>query len=134
MVQRRNHHVIGDNSIVDRCEWSLLRRGVLKDLHDALKVIFGEGTSGRGFTIVLFEILIIFRVHVIEACDALLHRLREADVGGGLVERDGVELIVVDVALRWRRDRDLLVIASTSLLQDGLEMVFLQPIGLVLIL
>lgn len=41
----------------------------------------------------------------------------------------GVELIVIDVALLRRRDRNFLVITSASILEDTLQMVFLYESG-----
>jgi len=41
------------------------------------------------------------------------------------VKRDRIELIIVDVALLGRRNRNFLVIAGSCLLEDGLKMVFL---------
>jgi hypothetical protein len=44
------------------------------------------------------------------------------------VERDRIELIVVDVALLGRRNRNFLVIAGSCLLENSLKMVFLLRI------
>jgi hypothetical protein len=41
------------------------------------------------------------------------------------MERNRVEVIIVDVALLRRRDRNLLIIAGSCLLEDSLKMVFL---------
>lgn len=41
------------------------------------------------------------------------------------MKRDRIELIIVDVALLGRRNRNFLVIAGSCLLEDGLKMVFL---------
>jgi hypothetical protein len=41
------------------------------------------------------------------------------------VKRNRIELIIVDVALLGRRNRNFLVIAGSRLLEDSLEMVFL---------
>jgi hypothetical protein len=41
------------------------------------------------------------------------------------MERDRIELVIVDVALLGRRNRNFLVIAGSCLLENGLKMVFL---------
>lgn len=126
VVERRDHHVICDDRVVDGGEGGLLSGSVLEHVHDAFKVILGEGAGGGRFGIVSFEKLIVFHCHVIQATDALLHGLREADIGGRLVEMTRVEAIVVDVTLLWGRNRDFLVITRPRILEDGLKMVFLR--------
>lgn len=44
------------------------------------------------------------------------------------MKRNRIEIIIVDVTLLGRRDRNFLVIAGSRLLKDSLKMVFLSQL------
>lgn len=129
VVERGNHHVIGDNGIVNRCKWRLLSRGVLEHLHDAFKVILRERTSRRALRVVRLQELGIIAAHIIQAADAFLHGLRKPNVRGWLVEITRVYIVVVDFALLRRRNRNLLGLADSGVSENALKMVFLKRGG-----
>jgi hypothetical protein len=126
LVEGRQHHVVCDDSVVHCREGGLLRSGIFKNLHDSLKVVLGQRTGRRRFGIVLFEEVIVLHGHVILATDGFLDRLREAQIGRGFPIVARVEIIVIDLTFLWRRNRNFLIITSPGILQDALQMVFLD--------